>query len=52
MEVLRVKDKKTAERLQERLLRKRKTIGLINREEDLQKVKDKRVDVVIILPQE
>ena len=52
MEVLKAKDKKTAQRLQEKLLRKRKTVGLINKEEELQKLKDKKVDVVILFPQE
>jgi len=33
-------------------LRKRKTVGLINKEEELQKLKDKKVDVVILFPQE
>lgn len=48
MKVLKTK-KEIAQRLEKRLLKKRKIIAYVNNEEELKKIKDKKVDVIIML---
>lgn len=47
MQVLKVRDEKTAQRLTKRLIRKGKVVALVEREEEISKVKGK-ADVVVL----
>ncbi|MFN4319590.1 MAG: hypothetical protein ACK4FY_03790 [Aquificaceae bacterium] len=49
MKVLKVKDKKVAKRLTDRLLKKGMIVAQAEREEDIKKELSKKVDVVIVL---
>jgi|GEM_PF-1171489 hypothetical protein len=49
MKVLKVKDKKVAKRLTDRLLKKGMVVAQTEREEDIKKDFSKKADVVIVL---
>ncbi|MFN3471932.1 MAG: hypothetical protein ACK4LT_01760 [Aquificaceae bacterium] len=49
MKVLKVRDKKVAKRLTDRLLKKGMIVAQAEREEDIKKELSKKVDVVIVL---
>ena len=49
MKVLKLKDKKVAERLQERFLKKKRVVAVVGDEKEAEKLRGKSVDVVIVL---
>ena len=52
MKVLKVKDKRIAQRLTERLIRKGKVVALVERQEDTEKVKGRAHVVVVVKSKE